>query len=74
MLEIRIADNGCGVAEDDIHKVFDPYFTTKDIGQGMGLSLAICYALVQGMDGDIGFDNRDTGGTIFWVQLPLDNT
>ena len=71
MLEIRIADSGCGISESDVHKVFDPFFTTKDIGEGVGLSLAVSYALVGSMGGTITFERRAKAGTVFVVRLPF---
>jgi len=70
-LEISIADSGCGIGEENIHKVFDPFFTTKDIGDGMGLSLAISYALITSMGGSITFDSHENKGTVFSIGLPV---
>ena len=72
-LAIKFADSGCGINEKDIHKVFDPFFTTKDIGDGMGLSLAISYALITSMGGTITFESDKNTGTVFSVGLPLNN-
>mgnify|MGYP001826465175 CR=1 FL=1 len=72
-LEIRITDSGCGIIENNIHKVFDPFFTTKDIGDGMGLSLAISYALVTSMGGTITFESHKNTGTVFTVALPVNH-
>jgi signal transduction histidine kinase len=73
LLEIKIADSGCGIMESNIHKVFDPFFTTKDIGNGMGLSLAISYALITSMGGAIAFDSHKNKGTVFTVALPVNH-
>lgn len=70
-IEISIADDGCGITETDTHKVFDPFFTTKDIGDGMGLSLAMSYALITSMGGTITFDSQEDQGTVFTVGLPV---
>jgi two-component system NtrC family sensor kinase len=70
-LIIDVADSGCGVAAKNVHKVFDPFFTTKDIGEGMGLSLAICYALVRSMGGTITFESHENHGTVFSIELPI---
>jgi signal transduction histidine kinase len=48
-----VRDNGCGIAAKDIDKIFDPFYTTKDVGKGMGLGLSICYRIVQELDGQI---------------------
>lgn len=70
MVEVAIGDNGCGIAESDTLKVFDPFFTTKTIGNGMGLSLAVSYALVCSMGGTLTFESTPGQGTIFWIRLP----
>jgi signal transduction histidine kinase len=70
-VEIKIADSGSGIVENNIHKVFDPFFTTKGIGEGMGLSLAISYALITSMGGTITFESRTNTGTVFTVALPV---
>lgn len=71
VLEIRIADNGCGIGEADTLKVFDPFFTTKPIGDGMGLSLAVSYALIRTMEGTLSFESKIDEGTVFLIRLPL---
>jgi len=71
ILEIRIADNGCGISESDTNKVFDPFFTTKPVGAGMGLSLAVSYALVRAMGGTLAFESAKDNGTVFYIRLPL---
>jgi signal transduction histidine kinase len=70
-LEIRIADNGYGISESDTYKVFDPFFTTKPVGEGMGLSLAVSYALVCAMGGTLSFKSVPHKGTEFCIRLPL---
>jgi signal transduction histidine kinase len=70
VLEIRIADNGSGIPESITHKVFDPFFTTKALGEGMGLGLAVSYALVCAMGGTLAFDSKIKEGTVFYIRLP----
>jgi signal transduction histidine kinase len=48
-----VRDNGTGIAKEHLDKIFDPFYTTKDVGEGMGLGLAICYRVVQECDGRI---------------------
>ena len=48
-----VRDNGTGITKEHLDKIFDPFYTTKDVGQGMGLGLAICYRIVQECDGRI---------------------
>jgi len=73
LLEIRIVDSGCGIIENNTHKVFDPFFTTKDIGDGVGLSLAISYALITSMGGTITFESHEKAGTAFSIVLPVNH-
>lgn len=48
-----VRDNGCGIAASHMDKIFEPFYTTKDVGKGMGLGLSICYRIVQEFDGQI---------------------
>jgi len=68
-LIIRIADTGKGIAEADLPKIFDPYFTTKSSGTGLGL--AIAHNIVEAMGGNIEVESETSQGTVFTVRLPL---
>jgi C4-dicarboxylate-specific signal transduction histidine kinase len=50
---LRVRDNGTGIDSQHLDKIFDPFYTTKDVGEGMGLGLSICYRIVQECDGHI---------------------
>lgn len=50
---VVVRDNGTGIAKEHLDKIFDPFYTTKDVGEGMGLGLAMCYRIVQDCDGRI---------------------
>lgn len=67
---IEVIDNGIGVAEPIKDQLFDPFFTTKKVGKGVGLGLALCYAIVDEAGGKITADNAKTGGAVFLVKLP----
>jgi two-component system sensor kinase FixL len=68
--EIAVADTGPGVSQDAAKKIFDPFFSTKDHGMGMGLS--IVRTIVETHNGQIEIDNRNgTSGAVFRVKLPL---
>jgi C4-dicarboxylate-specific signal transduction histidine kinase len=67
---IEIADNGVGLHEEDAHRIFDPFYTTKDPGQGTGLGLAVSASLIDGMSGQIEASGRSEGGAVFSVSLP----
>jgi signal transduction histidine kinase len=69
---IRIADNGPGMKEEVIRRIYDPFFTTKDIGKGTGLGMAISYQIVVDKHGGILKCRSQPGeGTEFWIQIPL---
>ncbi|MEH2157807.1 ATP-binding protein [Nostoc sp.] len=69
---IRIADNGPGMKEEVIRRIYDPFFTTKDIGKGTGLGMAISYQIVVDKHGGTLKCRSQPGeGTEFWIQIPL---
>lgn len=68
---IQVADRGPGIPEEDLERVFDPFYTTKEPGQGTGLGLAICARLVEGMGGRIEAARaEEDGGALFTIRLP----
>jgi two-component system C4-dicarboxylate transport sensor histidine kinase DctB len=67
---IDVADNGHGIAAEQINKIFDPFFTTKTVGKGLGLGLSISYGIVQDFGGEIHASNRPEGGAVLTVELP----
>ncbi|MEH6451012.1 MAG: ATP-binding protein [Oleispira sp.] len=73
-LSINIIDNGCGIAEDKIKLIFDPFYTTKDVGEGTGMGLSISYGIVQKHKGDISVSSEQGKGTQFTIQFPLDSS
>ena len=68
---IDISDNGKGIATDSIDKIFNPFFTTKPVGEGTGLGLSICYDIIKEHAGDIRVVSAIQQGTTFTVELPL---
>lgn len=68
MLTINVIDNGCGVPEEMIHQIFDPYVTTKTDGTGLGL--AIVQRIISDHGGFIRIENNKTGGTKVSIELP----
>jgi signal transduction histidine kinase len=68
-VEAEFADSGIGLQEPE--RVFDPFYTTKAIGKGIGLGLSTCYGIVRQHQGDITCRNRPEGGAIFTVSLPV---
>jgi signal transduction histidine kinase len=67
-LELIVADNGAGLSSDVRPRIFDPFFSTRETGLGLGL--AICRRIVRLHGGDIDGRNRDGGGALFTVRLP----
>jgi signal transduction histidine kinase len=67
-IEVRVEDTGHGIAKEHLSKIFDLYFTTKDHGTGIGLSMV--YRIVQLHDGDIEVESTQGRGTTFRVLLP----
>ncbi len=68
---VEVADNGSGLREDDVSRVFDPFFTTREVGQGTGLGLSVCYGIIREHGGQITARNADVGGAVFTVELPV---
>ncbi|MHC5347353.1 sensor histidine kinase [Pseudomonas sp. A46] len=70
---LDVADNGGGIAEADLPQVFDPFFTTKPAGAGLGIGLAVSYAIVHELGGTLKAANRGAGA-VFSLCLPVDKT
>jgi len=70
-VEIRISDTGQGIPKDQISKIFDPFFTSKPVGQGTGLGLSITYDIIKAHGGTISVETEEGKGTTFYVRLPL---
>jgi PAS domain S-box-containing protein len=65
-----IRDTGTGIPEDTLSRIFEPFYTTKEVGKGTGLGLAIAYGIVQEHGGLIIAANHPDGGAVFTVELP----
>ena len=73
-VEISVEDTGKGIPEDALPKIFDPFYTTKDVGQGTGLGLSIVYKIVEQHGGVINVDSKPGQGTRFTIALPIEET
>lgn len=70
-LVIRIEDSGSGISDQNIKRIYDPFFTTKEVGRGTGLGLSICYGIIQEHAGRISVESRAGLGSTFQLKLPL---
>jgi signal transduction histidine kinase len=70
-IEIKVADNGIGIPQKVVDKIFQPFFTTKPTGQGTGLGLSLSYDIVKAHGGEIRVETKEYEGAEFIVQLPI---
>ncbi|MGE3177547.1 MAG: ATP-binding protein [Vicinamibacterales bacterium] len=69
-LVATVRDTGNGIPEDALPRIFEPFYTTKEVGKGTGLGLAIAYGIMQEHGGHISAANHPEGGAVFTVELP----
>jgi signal transduction histidine kinase len=67
---IELSDTGCGIKPEDLKNIFNPFFTTKS--QGTGLGLAVTHKIIQEHDGRVKVESAWGGGTAFRIYLPLE--
>ena len=70
-VEIRVADNGNGIPEKIVDKIFQPFFTTKPTGQGTGLGLSLSYDIIKAHGGEIRVETKEGEGTDFSLIIPI---
>jgi signal transduction histidine kinase len=70
-VEIKVGDNGNGIPQKMLNKIFQPFFTTKPTGQGTGLGLSLSYDIVKAHGGEIRVETKENEGTAFSIILPL---
>jgi signal transduction histidine kinase len=70
-VEIRVTDNGTGIPQRVVDKIFQPFFTTKPTGQGTGLGLSLSYDIVRGHGGELTVETKEGEGSGFIIRLPL---
>jgi two-component system NtrC family sensor kinase len=68
---LSFADNGPGIPNANINRLFDPFFSTKQVGEGTGLGLSICFGIISEHKGRIWAEHSPKGGAIFYIELPL---
>jgi two-component system NtrC family sensor kinase len=67
---LEVVDNGSGIEAENMPKLFDPFYTTKSVGQGVGIGLSTCYHIIQAHGGEISVDSAPGKGAAFKVNLP----
>ena len=67
---LKIADEGSGIPKENVHHIFDPFYTTKPIGEGSGLGLSVVHGIVQSHKGKIAFRPNQPTGTVFTIEFP----
>jgi len=72
-LTIEVSDSGIGIAPENVAKIYDPFYTTKGVGRGTGLGLAVSYGIVQEHSGHISVESTPGQGTKFRITLPTVN-
>ena len=68
---IKVSDNGNGIPQKVVDKIFQPFFTTKPTGQGTGLGLSLSYDIIKAHGGEIKVETEEGGGSAFVIQLPI---
>ena len=71
-IEVTIRDTGLGIAESELPRIFDPFYTTKEVGAGTGLGLSTSYGIVKQHGGEMGVTSELGRGSCFEVWLPFD--
>jgi signal transduction histidine kinase len=69
-VEIKVTDNGNGIPQNIVDKIFQPFFTTKPTGQGTGLGLSLAYDIIKAHGGEIKVETKEGEGSEFIIQLP----
>jgi signal transduction histidine kinase len=70
-VRISFTDTGVGISEKNIDKIFEPFFTSKKVGEGTGLGLSVSYGLIRNHGGEIKVSSKVDQGTTFTVILPV---
>jgi len=71
MVVVSIVDTGCGIPEKNLRRIFDPFFTSKDVGKGTGLGLSVSHGIIEAHGGLIEVESKVGEGSTFRVFLPL---
>jgi len=70
-IEIKVTDNGNGIPQTILNKIFQPFFTTKPTGQGTGLGLSLAYDMVKSHGGELKAETKENEGSKFIISIPV---
>ena len=70
-IRVSFRDDGPGISKENMNKIFNPFFTTREVGQGTGLGLSICHGIMADHDGKIYAESEPGSGATFYVELPV---
>jgi len=70
-VEILVRDSGCGIPEDNLPHIFDPFFSTKEVGYGSGLGLSVAHGIIEQHKGTLSVVSKVGEGSVFTIRLPL---
>ena len=68
---LEVEDSGPGVEPGNEAKLFQPFFTTKPVGEGTGLGLSVSYGIIKSLGGEIGYRRGELGGGLFYFTVPV---
>ena len=71
MVEVMVHDTGCGISADKLQRIFDPFYTSKEVGKGTGLGLSVSYGIVKAHGGRINVESVVGEGSTFHILLPI---
>ena len=74
MVELSFIDTGCGIPEKNLKRIFDPFFTSKEVGKGTGLGLSVSHGIISAHGGMIEVESKVGEGSTFRVYLPLERS
>jgi len=71
---IKVSDTGCGISKEQLGKIFDPFYTTKEVGKGTGMGLSVVHGIVHGVNGHITVRSKEGNGSEFCILLPVEKS
>jgi signal transduction histidine kinase len=74
IIRISFTDDGPGIAKENLNRIFNPFFTTKEVGKGTGLGLSICHGIITAHGGNIYAKSKPGSGATFVVELPVSDS